>query len=148
MSLNSLFQTVYDGYTGTTSAGKAITVSIIISVISAVFNLFAMRRGALLVKDEKQQSLWKDFKSFPQITFDFILMPPRRVWDLFRRGYYFQSIVTALVTGVGLGLIVGFIRGKTNWGIITGVSSLAFIVLAALVIEFFNARKFAEAEAE
>lgn len=70
-----IVQTIYDAQTGVDSMKSAITISIIISVISAVFNLFAMRRGALLVRDESKQSLWRDLKRMPWIVFEFISFP-------------------------------------------------------------------------
>ena len=73
-------QTFYDTQTGVNSKKSAITVSIIISIISAVFNLFAMRRGALLVRDESKQSLWRDLKRMPWIVFEFISFP--LVWTI------------------------------------------------------------------
>jgi len=48
---------------------------VLVSAISAVFNLFAMRRGALLVRDETQQSLWRDLARMPWIAFEFISFP-------------------------------------------------------------------------
>jgi len=68
-------QTAYDIQTGVNGKGKAIFVSIIVSAISAVFNLFAMRRGALLVKDESQQPIWRDLMRMPWIAFEFISFP-------------------------------------------------------------------------
>jgi hypothetical protein len=76
-------QTVYDAQTGVNSKKSAITISVIISVISAVFNLFAMRRGALLVRDESKQSLWRDLKRMPWIVFEFISFP--LVWTIRRK---------------------------------------------------------------
>lgn len=73
-------QTVYDNQTGVTGKGKAITISIIVSAISAVFNLFAMRRGALLVKDESEQSLWFDLKRMPWLALEFISFPLVWTW--------------------------------------------------------------------
>lgn len=75
-------QTFYDSATGTHGKGKAIIVSVFISVVSAVFNLFAMRRGALLVKDESQQSLWRDLIRMPWIALEFISFP--LVWTVKR----------------------------------------------------------------
>lgn len=68
-------QTVYDNQTGVNGKGRAILISVVVSAISAVFNLFAMRRGALLVKDESQQSIWRDLKRMPWIAFEFISFP-------------------------------------------------------------------------
>ena len=68
-------QTMYDNQTGVNGKGMAITVSITVSAISAVFNLFAMRRGALLVKDESQQSIWRDLKRMPWLALEFLSFP-------------------------------------------------------------------------
>ena len=73
-------QTIYDEYTGVQGKGKAIAVSILISAISAIFNLFAMRRGALLVKDESEQPLWRDLKRMPWLAFEFISFPLIWTW--------------------------------------------------------------------
>lgn len=73
-------QTAYDDYARTNAKGKAIIISVIISIISAVFNLFVMRRGALLVKDEKEQSLWEDIKRMPRLTVEFLFFPLIWLW--------------------------------------------------------------------
>ena len=73
-------QSFYDAQTGVNSKKSAITISVIISVISAVFNLFAMRRGALLVKDESKQPLWRDLMRMPWIVFEFISFP--LIWTI------------------------------------------------------------------
>ena len=73
-------QTIYDNQNGVSGKGNAITVSIIVSAISAIFNLFAMRRGALLVKDESQQSIWRDLKRMPWLALEFISFPLIWTW--------------------------------------------------------------------
>jgi len=73
-------QTAYDNQTGVDGKNKALIVSIVVSAISAVFNLFAMRRGALLVKDESQQSIWRDLRRMPWLAFEFISFPLVWTW--------------------------------------------------------------------
>lgn len=73
-------QTLYDHQTGSDAKGRAITISVVVSAISAIFNLFAMRRGALLVKDESQQSIWRDLKSMPWLALEFLSFP--LVWTI------------------------------------------------------------------
>lgn len=68
-------QTVFDSYTGVNGKRKAIAFSIFISIVSAVFNLFAMRRGVLLVKDESRHSIWRDLTRMPWVAFEFISFP-------------------------------------------------------------------------
>lgn len=65
---------------GDESKFSAIIVSVSFSIVSMVFNLFAMRRGTLLVKDENQQSLWQDIKQFPMIIAEFVAYPFIFIW--------------------------------------------------------------------
>jgi len=77
-----LLQTAFDSYTGTTGKTTAVMISILGSLVSAGFNLFAMRRGVLLVKDESQQSFWSDIKQMPWIVFELVSFP--LVWRMKR----------------------------------------------------------------
>jgi hypothetical protein len=73
-------QASYDSQAGVSGKGQAIFFSVIVSAISAVFNLFAMRRGALLVKDESQQSIWRDLRRMPWLALEFISFPLVWTW--------------------------------------------------------------------
>ena len=75
-------QAGFDKYTGTTGKTTAVLISIFASVVSAGFNLFAMRRGVLLVKDESQQSFWHDIKQMPWIVFELVSFP--LIWTIKR----------------------------------------------------------------
>jgi hypothetical protein len=39
-----------------------------------------MRRGALLVKDESEQSIWRDLKRMPWLAFEFLSFPLIWTW--------------------------------------------------------------------
>ena len=65
---------------GDVNKGKAIIISITFSIVSAIFNLFAMRRDALLVKDDRAQSLWQDLVSLPKIVGEFMFYPIVWLW--------------------------------------------------------------------
>jgi hypothetical protein len=66
------------------AAGVAASISL--SILSAMFNLFAMRRGVLIVGDEKA-SLIDDLRRMPRVVFDFVMAIPRALWRiLFRHG--------------------------------------------------------------
>ena len=65
---------------GDVNKGKAIIISISFSIVSAFFNLFAMRRGTLLVKDEGAQSLGKDLAQMPKIVGEFMFYPLIWLW--------------------------------------------------------------------
>jgi hypothetical protein len=66
---------------GTERLATSVTASITLSAFSAIFNLFAMRRGALIVGDERR-SLLDDLKAMPRIVFEFFAAIPRALWRL------------------------------------------------------------------
>jgi hypothetical protein len=90
-----IVQHVYDLNVGANGKASAIAVSVIISIISAVFNLFAMRRGALLVKDESRQSLGRDLIRMPWLIFEFISFP--LVWTYKRKRAKVHALKTPAV---------------------------------------------------
>lgn len=65
---------------GDVNKGKAIVISISFSILSAIFNLFAMRRDALLVKDARAGSLWQDIVKLPKIVGEFMFYPIIWLW--------------------------------------------------------------------
>jgi len=144
--LGHLIEFVLHTINGDPGKVSAIIVSITFSIISAIFNLFAMRRGALLVKDENQQSLWQDFKSFPRIILEFIIFIPRKIHDMIQRKQYFQAVLTTLAIGLGSGLTAGILRGKPSWGYVTGGSVLAFLVIVVALLTIFSAPKISSVE--
>ena len=77
-----ILQSSYDSVAGTTGKTTAVLISVLASVVSGGFNLFAMRRGILLVKDESQQSFWHDIKQMPWIVFELVSFP--LVWTMKR----------------------------------------------------------------
>jgi hypothetical protein len=69
---------------GDVNKGKAIVISISFSIISAIFNLFAMRRDALLVKDARAQTLGQDLVKLPKIVAEFMFFPIVWLWKRHR----------------------------------------------------------------
>lgn len=65
---------------GTEKLARSIIVSICFSMLSAAFNLFAMRRGAFIVGAERQ-SLRADLGQVPRLIFDFLTALPRAWWQ-------------------------------------------------------------------
>ena len=65
---------------GDVNKGKAIIISISFSILSAIFNLFAMRRDALLVKDARAQTLGQDLVQLPKIVGEFMFYPLVWLW--------------------------------------------------------------------
>jgi hypothetical protein len=65
---------------GTRRLRASIIASVCLSMLSACFNLFAMRRGAFIVGAERQ-SLLEDLRRLPRILFDFLASVPRALWQ-------------------------------------------------------------------
>lgn len=61
---------------GTKKLAASVTASVCFSIISAMFNLFAMRRGVLIVGDGRR-SLIADLSEMPRVIFDFLAVIPR-----------------------------------------------------------------------
>ena len=83
---------------GDVNKGKAIVISISFSIVSAVFNLFAMRRDALLVNDARAQSLGKDLAQMPKIIVEFMFYPIIWLWKRSKK----KSVDTSLATNPDL----------------------------------------------
>src|SRR5262245_48254391 len=64
---------------GTKKLTASIAASVSLSMLSSVFNLFAMRRGVLIVGDERA-SLIDDLRRLPRVIFDFFMTIPRALW--------------------------------------------------------------------
>ncbi len=60
---------------GTEKVGAGVAASICLSIVSAAFNLFAMRRGALLTGEERRSFL-EDLRRLPGIVVEFLLVVP------------------------------------------------------------------------
>jgi hypothetical protein len=143
-----LVQSVFDNYNGTSSMGKAITVSVAISILSAIFNLYIMSRGSFLVKDERQQSLWKDLQSAPRLIFDFVAFVPLKICEMIGEKSYASALLTAILTSVTAGSLIGMSRGKLHWGIIATSITFGLILLSVIIIFALNLRKLNECESD
>jgi hypothetical protein len=67
---------------GTPKLATSIIASVCFTVLSTLFNLYAMRQGALVV-GENSNSLWHDMRQMPRIVFGFVALAPvalYRVW--------------------------------------------------------------------
>ncbi|GAC1398773.1 MAG: hypothetical protein NVSMB56_13710 [Pyrinomonadaceae bacterium] len=69
---------------GTPNLRTGIIVSTAFTILASVFNLFAMRRGALIVGDERL-SLFDDLRQMPFIVFEFITIVPLTLWRLIKK---------------------------------------------------------------
>jgi hypothetical protein len=74
---------------GDKNLNKSILFSISFSILSALFNLFMMRRGVMIVKDSQQKSFWSDVRRIPLLAAEFFSVPIvwlyRKVTSFFAR---------------------------------------------------------------
>jgi len=69
---------------GTPRMFMSVSVSIGFSVVTVLFNLYAMRHGVLVV-DGEHTSLLKDLMSMPRIIAGFVTAAPLGLWRIWRR---------------------------------------------------------------
>jgi hypothetical protein len=69
---------------GTVRLAASIELSIAFTAISTAFNLFVMRRGALVV-GAGSESIWSDLRRMPLLAAAFVVVLFRGPWRLVRR---------------------------------------------------------------
>jgi hypothetical protein len=70
---------------GTMKLRSSIIASLCFTAVSTLFNLYAMRRGALIT-GEGQQTLGSDMKRMPRLLVGFMIAGLRAAWRLLERG--------------------------------------------------------------
>jgi hypothetical protein len=80
-AVNHTLEYALHNMNGTKKIAAGVAISVSLSIISAMFNLFAMRRGVLIVGDERA-SLISDLRRMPRIVFDFVMAIPRALWRI------------------------------------------------------------------
>jgi len=121
---------------------QAIVRSICVSIFSALFALFIMRRNVLIVGEAESRSLASDVMSIPRLVFEFCAFLPNEISSMLRRG----ATVSAIAALVGFTLfsqVVGWAvanrvfwtygGGKEIWGLkYWGIDGLALMILAII----------------
>jgi hypothetical protein len=82
-AVNHTLEYLLHSASGTKRIAAGLAASISLSILSAMFNLFAMRRGVLIVGGERA-SLIDDLRRMPRIIFDFVMAIPRALWRMRR----------------------------------------------------------------
>jgi hypothetical protein len=102
----------------------AFAVSVLVSVVSALFNIFMMRNGVLLVgAGEETKSLWGDFKRIPLLVYEFTLFLPKQIIQFAKEYKFHYSIGSFLLFGFIVGGILGIARGKWSWAYSTALGA-------------------------
>ena len=123
----------------------AFAVSVLFSVMSAMFNIFIMRHGVLLVgAGEETKSLWSDIKRFPMLIIEFVSFLPIEIINAVKTRNYLPAIGIFLGFGLVVGTILGVFRGKWSWAWTTALGAWAvffiFTSFVAVVSYFINRR--------
>ncbi|NNE99044.1 MAG: hypothetical protein HKN25_08500 [Pyrinomonadaceae bacterium] len=115
---------------------QAFAVSVLVSVLSAMFNIFMMRNGVLLVgAGEDSKSFISDLRNIPYLVSEFTLFLPKQIIIFLKELKFHYAIGSFLFFGFSVGAILGASRGKWSWAYSTTIGSWA-ILLGAIIIVF------------
>lgn len=113
---------------------KAFAVSVLISALSAIFNIFIMQRGVLLVGAGKEtKSLWGDVKRIPSLVGEFVSILPLKIVNLMREGRWLKAFGMFATFGIAVGTILGAARGKWSWAWTTALGAWGALLVALLI---------------
>jgi hypothetical protein len=94
---------------------EAILRSISVSIISALFTLFAMRRGIMIVGESESKSLLSDISRLPVIIFHFVAFIPNEISAMFRRGAHLGGLLAIVGFGIFSQILVWALINKPYW---------------------------------
>ncbi len=124
---------------------RAFAISVLFSVISVLFNLFAMRHGVLLVgAGEETNSFGTDIKRLPRMLSEFTAYLPVMIAKNLEKGQVLKAFFAFATFGLTVGGILGIFRGKWHWAWTTASGAwalLTFCVLLTLGIRYIMKRK-------
>lgn len=104
---------------------EAIIRSICISILSALFSLFIMRRNVMIVGEAESESIWRDLAKFPVLIFDFVMFVPFEIINLFRRADYLKALLTIAAVALFSQFLGWAITGKLFWTYNKGKTTFA-----------------------
>lgn len=122
-----LVQVAFAQATGTGShTESAIIRSVCVSILSALFTLFIMRRNVMIVGEAESKSLFSDIAALPRMVFEFCAFWPNEIAAMLRRGAYLSALLTYLAFGVFSQLICSAVSNRAAWTY-GGGKSIAYI---------------------
>ena len=117
------------------SRQQAFAISVFVSVLSAMFNIYMMRNGVMLVgAGEETKSLWGDLKGIPYLVSEFTLFLPKQIIRFVNNSQLHYAIGSYVFFGLAVGTIFGFSRGKFSWAYATALGSWAILFGAIIVV--------------
>jgi hypothetical protein len=119
---------------------KAFAISVMFSILSALFNLFVMRHGVMLVgAGEETKSLWSDLKRIPLLIVEFVTFLPNEILSAVRAGKLLIAVGIFSAFGLAVGTIFGVFRGKWSWAWNTALWSWVILLFFTLMVAAFYA---------
>jgi hypothetical protein len=130
---------------------RTFAISVLFSVVSVLFNLYAMRNGVLLVgAGEETQSLGKDLRQIPWLLCEFTASLPVLIAKFYDSGRYLNAVGAVFAFGFTVGTILGTFRGKWQWAYRGALGAWAILIpisiLAIFVRRYVNGRRAEQAE--
>lgn len=137
----SAFSSVF-GVEASHSRQNAFRVSVMFSVLSAIFNLFVMRRGAFLVgAGSETRSFGADLKRVPLLVVEFAMFIPSEIYNFLRRGKYVYAVLLYLGTCLLMASAGGFYKWKMTWFRAFGGWSLVVVPALTFLASLFYQRR-------
>lgn len=93
----------------------AIIRSICLSILSALFSLFIMRRDVMIVGEAESKSLWSDLARFPVLIFEFIAFIPLEIAQMLLRRDYLRALLGITGFAIFAELLGWAIVNKPFW---------------------------------
>src|SRR5215213_348161 len=114
--LEFFFQFSFAYFTGTNDhTDEAIVRSICVSIISALFTLFIMRRNVMIVGEAESKSLASDIIRLPLMIFQFCAFIPNEISAMMRREAFLSAVLSVAGFGVFAQMIVWAVTNKASW---------------------------------
>jgi hypothetical protein len=119
---------------------RTFAISVLFSVVSVLFNLYAMRNGVLLVgAGAATRSFGSDLKQLPRLMSEFTVSLPVLISKFVERGRVHYAIGALLAFGLSVGGILGTFRGKWDWAWKSALGAWA-LLFAVTVLTIFVRR--------
>ena len=112
---------------------RTFAISVLFSVLSALFNMYMMRHGVLLVgAGEETKSFKDDLKSVPKLVVDFTIYLPNQIVRFAREGKILWAIGLFVSFGLAVGTILGTCRGRWVWARNTALGAWGLLLFAVI----------------
>ncbi len=114
---------------------KTFAISVLFSIISAMFNIFMMRNGVMLVgAGNDTNSFRDDLKSIPKLILEFILVLPNQIIASIKSRSYSYAFTMFMSFGLVVGIVLGVMRGKWTWAWRPALAAWAILFVWTLLV--------------